>query len=595
MGANEAEQTPTDTSSAAPAPARGQDETYDVVVVGSGAAGMTAALAAAKQGLSVVLVEKAKHFGGSTARSGGGVWIPNNEALKASGVTDDTPAAARTYLLSIIGKDVPVERIDAYLDRGPEMLSFVLRNSPLKLTWVPNYSDYYPEAPGGRLGGRSVEPKPFDLKKLGKEAENLEPDVAKAPLGVVVTQADFKWLNLMMRNPRGPARVLRVGARWMYSRATGKALVGRGQALAGGLRAGLLDAGVPVLLDTPMRDLVSTNGRVTGVEVLREGAVSVLHARHGVIVTSGGFDHNDEMRKKYQRGPIGTEWTVGAKANTGDGILAGQKLGAALDLMDDAWWGPSIPLTGGPWFCLAERTLPGGIMVNTRGKRFFNEAAPYVEAVHRMYGGEHGQGEGPGENVPAWMIIDTRYRNRYMFAGLQPRAPFPGRWLKAGVIVKGSTIAELAERIEVPADVLSETVERFNGFAAKGKDEDFGRGDSGYDLYYGDPRNKPNATLGALEVGPFYAVKIVPGDLGTKGGMRTDVNGRVLREDGSAIEGLYAAGNASGPVMGHTYAGPGATIGPAMTFGYLAALDIAARKAGNKPDNNDTKAATSAH
>jgi len=459
------------------------------------------------------------------------------------------------------------------------MLSFVLANSPLKLTWVPNYSDYYPEAPGGRLGGRSVEPKPFNAKLLGDELSNLEPDVAKAPLGVVVTQADYKWLNLMMRNVRGPLRVLRVGLRWMLGRLTGKALVGRGQALAAGLRVGLQRAHVPVLLETPMQDLVSTDGRVTGVEVLRDGKPVVLQAKHGVIVTSGGFDHNDEMRRKYQRAPIGTDWTVGAKANTGDGIRAGEKLGATLEFMDDAWWGPSIPLTGGPWFCLAERTLPGGIMVNTRGQRFFNEAAPYVEAVHRMYGGEYGQGEGPGENVPAWMIIDTRYRNRYMFAGLTPRAPFPGRWLKAGIIVKAPTLDELAQRIDVPAEALNATVARFNGFARGGKDEDFGRGDSGYDRYYGDPRNKPNPSLGALEVPPFYAVKIVPGDLGTKGGMRTDVHGRVLRADDSAIDGLYAAGNASGPVMGHTYAGPGATIGPAMTFGYLAALDIAAHAA----------------
>jgi len=554
-----------------------ETDSYDVVVIGSGAAGMTAALTAAHSGLSVVVVEKAARFGGSTARSGGGVWIPNNEALRASGVTDDTPEAAREYLLNIVGDDVREERIDAYLDNGPAMLSFVLANSPLKLSWVPNYSDYYPETPGGRLAGRSVEPKPFDARLLGDDIDKLEPDVAKAPLGVVVTQADFKWLNLMIRNVRGPLRVLQVGLRWMLGRITGKVLVGRGQALAAGLRVGLQRAKVPLLLETPMQNLLSTDGRVRGVEVLRDGEPVVLHAKHGVIVTSGGFDHNGEMRKQYQRAPIGTEWTVGAKANTGDGIRAGQKLGAALEFMDDAWWGPSIPLTGGPWFCLAERTLPGGIMVNTRGQRFFNEAAPYVEAVHRMYGGPHGQGDGPGENVPAWMIIDTRYRNRYMFAGLNPRAPFPGRWLKAGIVVKASTVDQLAEQIDVPAAALAETVARFNGFARTGKDEDFGRGNSGYDHYYGDPRNKPNPSLGALEVGPFYAIKIVPGDLGTKGGMRTDVKGRVLREDNSVIDGLYAAGNASSPVMGHTYAGPGATIGPAMTFGYLAALDIAER------------------
>lgn len=546
---------------------------YDIVVVGSGAGGMTAALTAAHRGLSVVVIEKSRHFGGSTARSGGGVWIPNNEALEADGV-DDTPEAARDYLHAIIGDVVSKERIDTYLERGPEMLSFVLANSPLKMQWVPGYSDYYPEAPGGRVGGRSVEPTPFDASCLGTEVNNLEPDYGKAPLNVVLTQADYRTINLLRRHPSGIARVMRVGMRWMAAKLTRKHLLGRGQALAAALRAGLQDKNVPVLLDTPMVDLVVEGGRVRGVETA-DG--NVLRAGLGVVIASGGFEHNEEMRKQYQREPIGTEWTVGAKANTGDGIRAGQKLGAAVDLMDDAWWGPSIPLTGGPWFCIAERTLPGGIMVNTSGKRFLNEAAPYVEAVHSMYGGEYGVGDGPGENIPTWMIIDQRYRDRYIFAGLQPKKPFPSRWLKAGVVVQADTISELAERTGIPPAELSATVERFNGFARTGVDEDYGRGNSGYDKYYGDPTNKPNPSLGPIDKAPFYAVKMVPGDLGTKGGLLTDADARVLREDGSVVDGLYAVGNASAPVMGHTYAGPGATIGPAMTFGYLAVLDMISR------------------
>jgi 3-oxosteroid 1-dehydrogenase len=222
-------------------------------------------------------------------------------------------------------------------------------------------------------------------------------------------------------------------------------------------------------------------------------------------------------------------------------------------------------------------------MVNDRAERFMNEALPYVEAVHRMYGGEFGQGEGPGENIPAWMIIDQRYRNRYVFAGVNPRQALPGRWYKSGVVVKAPTIEALAEKIGVDPAALRATIDRFNGFARSGNDEDFGRGKSGYDLYYGDPTNKPNPSLGVIDKPPFYAVKMVPGDLGTKGGLRTDVHGRVLREDGSVIDGLYAAGNASSPVMGHTYAGPGATIGPAIVFGYLAALHIAERAQVNPP------------
>jgi len=549
------------------------EQEYDVVVVGSGAAGMAAALTARKAGLRTVVIEKAPHFGGSTARSGGGVWIPNNEVLRRDGVPD-TPEAARQYLHAIVGDVVPVEKIDTYLERGPEALSFLLANSPLRMQWVPDYSDYYPEQPGGRVGGRSIEPKPFDLKRLGAQRAKLEPDYGKSPLNVTVTQADFRWATLMMRTPRGVARVLRIGARWLWAMLRRKDLAVRGQAFAGALRVGLMEAGIDVVLETPLEELVVENGRVTGVVVTHEGARRTVRARHGVILGCGGFEHDVQMRREYQREPIGSEWTVGAAANTGDGIRAGAKLGAALELMDDAWWGPSIPLTGGPWFCLAERTLPGGIMVNARGERFMNEALPYVEAVHRMYGGEYGRGEGPGENIPCWMIIDQRYRNRYVFAGVPPRRPFPGRWYKAGVVVRANSVAELAEKIGVPAAALGATVERFNGFVRDGRDADYGRGDSGYDRYYGDPTVKPNPCLAPIDKGPFYAITMVPGDLGTKGGLATDVHGRVQRTDGSVIEGLYAAGNAASPVMGHTYAGPGATIGPALTFGYLAARHV---------------------
>ncbi|WP_067820196.1 3-oxosteroid 1-dehydrogenase [Nocardia inohanensis] len=559
------------------------DRDYDVVVVGSGAAGMTAALAAAHRGLRTVLIEKAAHYGGSTARSGGGVWIPGNKVLKAAGRGDDLDEA-RTYLYSIIGDVVPKEKIDTYLDRGAEAFDFVLEHSPLKMTWVPGYSDYYPEAPGGKADGRSCEPKPFNTKILGDERFKLEPPYSKAPLNVVVTQADFKKLNLIRRHPSGMARVLRVGTRWAWGKVTGKALVGMGQAIIAGMRKGLMDANVPVLLNTPLTGLIVEDGVVTGVEATHEGETVRFTAKHGVILAAGGFEHNAEMRHKYQREPITTEWTTGAKANEGDGIQAGIAVGADLDFMEDAWWGPTtFKGEGKPWFALAERNLPGSIMINTQGERFGNESAPYVEAVHTMYGGEYGQGEGPGENVPCWLVFDNRYRSRYIFAGLQPGQRIPSRWMENDLIVVAPTAAELAEKIGVPADNLAATIERFNGFAETGKDLDYKRGDSAYDRYYGDPTIKPNPCLNKLEVGPFYAVKMVPGDLGTKGGLVTDNDARVLRADGSVIEGLYAAGNNSSPVMGHTYAGPGATIGPAITFGYLAALDIAAKAKNSAP------------
>jgi 3-oxosteroid 1-dehydrogenase len=243
--------------------------------------------------------------------------------------------------------------------------------------------------------------------------------------------------------------------------------------------------------------------------------------------------------------------------------------------MEDAWWGPTVPLVGAPWFALSERNSPGSIIVNMAGKRFMNESMPYVEACHRMYGGTYGQGPGPGENIPAWLVFDQQYRDRYIFAGLQPGQRIPSKWLESGVIIKADTLEELAGKAGLPVEEFMATVERFNGFARSGVDSDFHRGESAYDRYYGDPTNKPNPNLGEISRPPYYAAKMVPGDLGTKGGIRTDVHGRALRDDGSVIDGLYAAGNVSAPVMGHTYPGPGGTIGPAMTFGYLAALHIA--------------------
>ncbi len=555
------------------------DREYDVVVVGSGAAGMTAALTAAHHGLSAVLIEKAAHYGGNTARSGGGVWIPGNKALRASGRPDDREQA-RTYLHSIIGDGAPADRIDTYIDRGAEAFDFVLDHSPLKMNWVPNYSDYYPEAPGGLSSGRSCEPKPFDAKTLGEERFKLEPPYAKAPMNVVVTQADFVKLNLIRRHPRGMLRAMRVGARTYWAKATGKHLLGMGQALIAAIRKGLMDANVPLLLNTPMTGLLIENGRVAGVEATdnnADGKPIVFRARYGVVLGSGGFERNEDMRHKYQREPITTEWTTGAMSNTGDGIVAGMAAGANIDVMEDAWWGPTIFKGGKPWFALAERNLPGSIMVDQSGQRFGNESAPYVEAVHTMYGGKYGQSEGPGEHVPAWLVFDQRYRNRYIFAGLQPGQRIPSRWMENDLIVKADTLPELATRIGVPTEALAGTVTRFNGFAEKGKDEDFGRGESAYDRYYGDPTVKPNPSLAGLVQGPYYAAKMVPGDLGTKGGLVTDTAGRVLREDETVIEGLYASGNCSAPVMGHTYAGPGATIGPAITFAYLAVEDIVQR------------------
>jgi 3-oxosteroid 1-dehydrogenase len=544
----------------------------DVVVVGAGGAGMCAALAAAKQGLDVVLVERSGYFGGSTARSGGGVWMPGNAALRRAGqVSSDDLEQAKLYLDSIVGDVVPKLRRDTYLERGPEVLDFIEASTPVRFQWVPQYADYHPEAPGGRAAGRSCEPVPLDARFLGAELQRLHPQYTKAPANLIVTQADFRKISLGFRTWRGPVTMLKVLLNRVVSGLRRRRMYAMGNAIAIGLRQGLVDAGVPVLYDAELTGLVLDDGRVAGVRLAREGRTAEIRARRGVILGSGGFEKNLELREKYQPHPTSVDWTTGSQFNAGGGILAGVAVGAQTDLMDDAWWGPTIPLPNGPWFCLAERNLPGSIIVNQAGRRYMNEALPYVEAVHAMYDGE---ATGVG-HVPSWLVVDQRYRNRYLFAGLSPRQPFPGRWLEAGVVRKAATLEALAADIGVPADALEETVERFNRFARDGVDEDFHRGESAYDQYYSDPTVKPNPSLHVIDRAPYYAVKIVPGDLGTKGGLVTDERARVLRPDGSVIEGLYAAGNASSAVMGHTYAGPGATIGPALAFGYLAALDIA--------------------
>jgi 3-oxosteroid 1-dehydrogenase len=544
---------------------------FDLVVAGSGAAGMTAALTAASLGLTAVVIEKSGFFGGSTARSGGGIWAPGNAILRAAGVTD-TPEQARAYLAHVAGDAVPAELQRALLAHCPAMLDLVLVTTPLRFAWVPGYADYYPEAPGGLACGRSIEPVPFDGRALGTELARLGRPYLPSPDGVAITQADYRWLSLGPRHPRAIWAGARVAGRAARTRLLGHRVLSLGQALAAGLRAGLLASGVPVWLDTPMTGLQVEDGRVSGVRATHDGKPLVIRARRGVLVGTGGFERNEDMRRRYQRAPAGTEWTTGAAGNTGDGIRAGLDLGAAVGLMDDAWWGPSIPLPGGPYFCLAERSLPGCILVNGAGQRFVNESAPYVDAVHAMYDGNTPQ----NPHIPGWLIFDQRYRDRYLFAGRPPGKPLPRRWYAAGAVVRAGDLAGLAGAAGVQADGLVKTVTEFNEFAAAGKDEDYGRGDSAYDRYYGDPRCRPNPNLAPLARPPFYAVKIVPGDLGTKGGLRTDERARVLREDGTPIAGLYAAGNASASVMGHSYAGAGATIGPAMTFGYIAALDLAA-------------------
>ena len=360
-------------------------DSYDVVVVGAGGAGMTAALAAARRGLDTVVVEKSQWFGGSTARSGGGVWIPGNYALVEAGEAD-APEESKRYLDAIVGDVVPKVRRDTFIDRGPEVMDFLREHTPVRFAWVPEYADYLPEAPGGRVRGRSVEPVPMDARFLGDELDHLHPAYTKAPANLIVTQADFRKISLGHAHVAGPADD---GAGCILSRIVnslrGRRMYAMGNALAIGLRQGLVEAGVPVEYDTELSELVVEDGRVIGVKVVRDGVerVDPRPARR------------DPRQRRVREEPRAAR-AVPARADldrVDDGrrvqhrrrALAGMAAGADVTLMDDAWWGPTIPLPRGPWFALAERNLPGSIIVNGAGQRFMNEALPYVEAVHEIY------------------------------------------------------------------------------------------------------------------------------------------------------------------------------------------------------------------
>ncbi|WP_324784359.1 FAD-binding protein [Streptomyces sp. H51] len=556
-------------------PAPTWDHEFDFVIVGSGGGGMTAALAAVDAGLSTVVVEKGAMYGGTTGISGGGIWIPNNPVLRAKG-HDDSRESVRRYLDLLTEGRVPAARLDAYVDQGPAAMELLCRSRWMRFSWTKGYSDYHPEYEGGRPMGRSIEAIPFDTRKLGEDEKYQRPNSLQGPLGLWVTGKDYHDLAMVKRTWRG--RWASVVAAWRVSSNVirRRHMSTGGRALVARMRMALKDAGVPLWLRTPMTSLITDDGgRVTGIVAEREGRTVRIGARHGVLLAAGGFDHNREMREKYLPDGGKEDFSAGARENVGDGILAGLELGAAVDFMDDAWWMPSVRHPKGVTIPLvSERCIPPSLIVSAGGRRFTNESSPYVNFVHDQLAGKH---------VPAWFVMDAKARARYPFAQVLPGMPFPRGFYDAGLVHRADTIAGLARAIGVPEQELTATVERFNGFARTGEDTDFGRGDSAYDRYYGDP-TLPNPNLDVIDRAPYYAVRIDVGDLGTKGGLLCDEHSRVLREDGSHIEGLYATGNTSASVMANEYAGPGATIGPSMVFGYIAARHAGAHRADRDGD-----------
>ncbi|WP_433755623.1 FAD-binding protein [Nocardia sp. CA-135398] len=544
------------------------DHEVDILIAGSGAGGMVGAIAAHDAGLSALLVEKADGFGGSTALSGGGVWIPDNPVLRKLGRGDDR-AEVRKYLQAVVGDRVPAARLDVYAYRGPEVMEMLERVSRhMAFTWCPGYSDYHPEEPGGRPMGRTIEPKPIDARLLGEEESQLRAMDVPAPMGLWMTGYEARTLMMLKRTWRAWLMIPVAGWRVVSNVFRRRHMKTLGAALIARLRLTMRDLGIPMWLRSPITELIVEHGRVVGAVVEREGTPLRVRARRGVLLATGGFDHDPVLREEHLPELGRPDFSMGAPENTGDGHRIGEKLGAATDLMDDAWWMPGIALPrGGVFPLVSERCIPPMIIVNNDGKRFTNESSPYVNFVHAQLEGGY---------VPIYEIFDAKARKRYQFAGILPGQEFPRSWYKSELVTKADTLDELAEKIGVPADNLRATVDRFNESARIGRDVDFGRGDSAYDHYYGDP-TLPNPVLDVIEDGPYYAVRLEAGDLGTKGGLVSDEVGRVLRADGSAIEGLYAAGNVSASVMGNDYAGAGATIGPAMVFAYLAARHAAGR------------------
>lgn len=550
------------------------NDSYDFIVVGAGS-GLLGAITAARTGHRVLVIEKSEYLGGSTALSGGGMWMPGNDVVAKEGAID-SPERATAYLDAVVGDTAPRELRTTYIKHAPAVVEELRRVTPLKFMHMSQYADYFSDRAGGSAVGRSIESLPFNLNSLGDDADKVRPGLMAAPVPMPVTGTDYRWMNLMLRLPtQALPKIAKRATQGIGGKAMGKDMVAGGTALAAGLVASARQAGVDMWTNTPLADLVLDGERVVGVVADKNGETVRVAATGGVLLAAGGFDHSLEMRHKYQSTALRAGWAFGNPANTGDVLPIAEKAGAATSLMDQAWWFPAIPPAeegGQPSVLLAERSLPGSMIVDSSGHRFFNESADYMTAGKIMLG----QDDGEEPHLPAWLIFDQKYRNSYVFGGgVMPGMPLPKSWYEAGIAHKAGTIEALGHEIGSPG--LAAGVERFNLLASQGNDDDFGRGNSHYDRYYGDPTNTPNPNLRPLTHGPYYAVQVIPGDLGTCGGVNTDEQARVLRDDGTPIEGLYASGNVSANVFGKYYPGPGATIGQGVVFSWLAARHVTDR------------------
>ena len=565
----------------------------DVLVVGSGAGGLAAAVCAAARGLSVIVAEKEPFVGGTTALSGGFLWVPNNPVSKADGVQDSVESA-RTYLRHEAGNHFNADCVDAFLAAGPEAVAFFDRETAVQFEPASAFSDYHPTAPGGTPGGRSIKAKPFAGQALGSELKRLRPPLPELTfVGLMIGSGpELKHFFNATRSIRSAAYVagrLASHARDLATNGRGMTLT-NGNALAARLFRSALDKGAQVWTDAPAVKLTVAGGAVCGATVRRDGVDIQVRTRRGVVLAAGGFPQDPERRRAmFPHDGDDDHFSPAPAGNTGDGLRLGETAGAGVEqgYPNAAAWVPvsRVPRKGGgfgvfPHFI--DRAKPGLIAVLPNGKRFVNEANSYHDFIQALFAHRE-----PGQRTHAFLVVDSAFLSRY---GLGFVKPFPvpvGPNVRSGYLKKGKTVAELALAAGIDPAGLEVTVAQWNADMRTGEDHAFGKGSTAYNRFNGDVDVQPNPCLAPIDKGPFYAVEVVVGDLGTFAGLRSDGNARVLDGAGAPIPGLYAAGNDMASIMGGNYPGGGITLGPAITFGYIAARHLAEKRA-PEPDRAGT-------
>ncbi len=560
----------------------------DVLVVGSGASGMAVAVTAAHQGLSVLVVEKAPVYGSTTARSGGWLWVPATKLAAEQGLIEP-PGAARAYLQHEAGTHFDPARVDAFLENGPKAIHFFTSQTCVQFDMPPAFPDYHAEAPGGLPGGRSMVTRPFDGRELGARIAQLAPPVPELTVfGMMLGSGKELWhfLRAFKSFESFFFVAKRFGRHFLDVLRHGRGMtLTNGNALAGRLAKAAMDQSVPVWLSSPVIKLLVEGDAVVGAVVQREGTsleVRVeVRVKHGVVLAAGGFPHDIERRKLlFPHAPTGREhFTPSPELNTGDGLRLGESAGGWVDtsIPNAGAWCPTsvVPRKDGsqgvmPHFI--DRAKPGVIAITADGERFTNEALSYHDFVQDLVK------TCKAKHLPefsAWLICDHHHLREY---GLGSVAKFPlpiGKYLKSGYLKRGRTLDELASTIGVPAANLQRQVQTFNRDAATGTDTQFAKGSTAYNRYQGDALVAPNPCMAPIQTGPFYAIKIVIGEIGTFAGLATDASCRVLTRERQVVKGLYAVGNDAASVMGGNYPGAGITLGPALTFGYVAGMELA--------------------